>query len=111
MSQHQSLELPIKPMNNEVESFVGELRQLREREVKLARVAGLVETLFERNIQHSDGITFEDRMALDALRRSVNDPEISNLLDRLRQAGKIDVKRYPTPSPSRQQGRVQDADE
>lgn len=95
-------------MNNEVESFVGELRQLREREVKLAKIAGLVETLLERNIQDSEDIMLEDRMALDALRRATIDPDVMALLDRLRQAGKIDVKRYPTPAPSKQQGRVAD---
>lgn len=100
-------------MNNEVEAYVGELRQLREREVKLGRIVGLVESLMERRLSDSADLTEEDCAALDALQRSVEMPEIQNWVDGLRKTGKVDVKRYPTTFASRQSGnmKAEDAEE
>lgn len=91
-------------MNLEVEAFVGELRQLREREIKLAKVVGLVENLMERHLQDSDELSIEDTTALMTLGRAVQEPAIQNWIDHFRRIGIVDQKRYPTSLASRQAG-------
>lgn len=101
-------------VNNEVERFVGELRQLRERELKYAQLVGFVENLMEHRLQDSSEITTEDQNALRALFRAVSTPEVQDWIDKLRMAGKVDVKRYPTALASRVQNsnaRMSDDDE
>lgn len=94
-------------MNNEVERFVGELRQLRERELEYARLVGLVENLMEHRLQDSSEITLEDQNSIRALFRAVTTPAVQDWIDKLRLAGKVDVKRYPTALASRTSGKMQ----
>jgi hypothetical protein len=102
------MEPGVNIVNNEVERFVGELRQLRERELKYAQLVGLVENLMEHRLQDSSEITLEDQNSIRALFRAVSTPEVQDWIDKLRMAGKVDVKRYPTGLASRTSGKLQD---
>lgn len=94
-------------MNLEFEAYVGELRELRERELQYARLAALVENLAEHRLQDSSDLSIEDVNAITALTRAVSTPAVENWLDKLRQEGKIDMKRYPTGIAARTSGKLQ----
>lgn len=86
------MEMGLKNVNNEVEAFVGELAQLRKRELKLARVVNACEELLDRNLEYSDEITTGDILRLETLKRLVRDPEVANWMDLMRASDKAPLR-------------------
>lgn len=79
-------------MNNEVEAYVGELRELRAREVKLAKLV----TVVEEHLQGGVGTGDRNSGAVDRrdVERVLNDPDIANWMDRMRQRGLAPIRRF-----------------
>jgi hypothetical protein len=86
-------------MNHEVEAFEGELRQLRERELKLAKVVNACEEYMFRNPQSAFETSDADKMCILNLKRLVEDPAVANWMDRMRQTGKAPVRRFTDGTP------------
>jgi len=86
-------------MNNEVEAFVGELRQLREREVKLAKVVTAVEELLQRGMERSHNYNDVDAMCINNLKRTVEDFDVANWIDKMRHEGRADPTRFTDGTP------------
>lgn len=87
------MEKGMQPVNNEVESFVGELRQLREREVKFAKILNACEELLDRGMENGLDISPGDELRIETLKRLVQAPDIANWLDLMRASGKAPIKR------------------
>lgn len=101
----QNLELETKAVNNEVEQYVGELRELRARELKLAHIVNACEELLDRGLERSNDINAGDVLRIETLKRLVRDPDVANWMDLLRAANKAPLKRLvETGRPSIDQG-------
>lgn len=87
------MEMELKNVNNEVEAFVGELRELRKRELKLARVVNACEELLDRGLEHATEIGPGDELRIETLKRLVQDPDIANWMDLMRAADKAPLRR------------------
>lgn len=77
-------------MNNEVESYVGELRELRAREVKLALLITRVEEHVQGGFEGNNG-----QVRAEEIQRMLLEPAISDWLDKLRRENRAPFRRYP----------------
>lgn len=89
-------------MNNEVERYVGELREFRERELKLAKLVTAMEEHLQGGYVGSTGPNGSSRniSVSGNVQRLLDDPQLTQWIDRLRAEGKAPIKRSASRFPS-----------
>lgn len=79
-------------MNFEHEAYAGELRELRSRQIKLAKVITLLEEKIQGGI--AAGPTLRQPILTQDVERMLSDPEIADWMDKMRHEGKVPYKRF-----------------
>lgn len=80
-------------MNNEIESYPGELRGLRAREIKLANLLTVMEEYIQGGF-NSGGNSSTGNVTIKDVERVLNEPELAMWLDKMRASGRSRHKRF-----------------